>query len=195
MRIEGLRKSYGDHPVLRNVTIELREGGSYGLMGASGVGKTTLLHIMMGLIPPDSGILSGLAKKRISAVFQEDRLCEFLTAAENIAIVRPWGTIRDRRALEEINCRLAEILPEESLDRAVSTYSGGMRRRAAIARALLTESDLLILDEPFSGLDQETKERAARFILKYREGRTLLFTTHHQEEIGLLRAERLLLIP
>lgn len=193
IRIEGLRKSYGDHQIFKNLTMELREGGRYALMGPSGAGKTTLLHILMGLTSPDGGTLSGLSQKRISPVFQENRLCEFLTAAENIAIIRPHGSLRDRASLKDINRCLTEILPEESLDRLVSTYSGGMKRRAAIARALLTDSDMVILDEPFSGLDQETRRTVADFILKYRRDRTLLFTTHEEEDVSLLGAELIFL--
>lgn len=193
IRMEGLRKSYGDHQIFKNLTMELRAGGSYALMGPSGAGKTTLLHILMGLTSPDGGTLSGLSQKRISPVFQENRLCEFLTAAENIAVVRPRGSLRDRSSLEDINRCLSEILPEESLSRQVSTYSGGMKRRAAIARALLTDSDMVILDEPFSGLDQETRKTVADFILKYRRDRTLLFTTHEEEDAALLGAELIFL--
>lgn len=188
MNIQNLCKTYNNRPVLEHLNLHLKDGSIYALMGSSGCGKTTLLHILMGLVTPDEGMVSGLAGKRISAVFQENRLCDFLTAAENVAIVSPQKIDTD-----SINHILSEILPCESLDQRISSYSGGMKRRAAIARAVLTESDILIMDEPLTGLDEATKEQVIRFILKYRNGRTLLFATHDAGDIHSFRAEKILL--
>lgn len=193
MRIEHLSKSYAGSPVLADFTLELAEGNVYALLGASGSGKTTLLHILMGLIPPDGGMISGISGKHISAVFQEDRLFGFLTAAENIAAVRPGGSIRDKGLIDGLNKYLAEILPEESLNKKVAAYSGGMKRRVSIARCVLAQSDVLVMDEPFSGLDEETKGRTAAFIQKYRAGRTLIFSTHDSGDAALLQAEKIFL--
>lgn len=188
MKIQNLSKNYNQRPVLKQLDLDFASGGIYALMGASGCGKTTLLHIIMGLVKPDEGNISGLEDKRISAVFQENRLCEFLTAAENIAIVCP-----DKKAAADTNQLLSEILPVQSLNQKISTYSGGMKRRAAIARAVLTESDILIMDEPLSGLDTATREQVISFILKYRSGRTLLFSTHDPEDIASFGAKKILL--
>lgn len=182
MRIRNLRKAYDGHIVLEDVNLELPEGGIYALTGPSGSGKTTLLHILLGLVRPDGGTVEGLEGRRFSAVFQENRLFEFLTAAENIEAVCD---------LPNLHAVLAEILPEESLTQTVGAYSGGMKRRVAIARAVLAPSDILIMDEPLTGLDPDTKEQVISFILKYRNGRTLLFSTHVEQEVPLFHARQI----
>lgn len=100
---------------------------------------------------------------------------------------------RRPRPVEEINQILEEILPRETLSQPVREFSGGMKRRAAIARALLAESEILVMDEPFTGLDENTKGQVLEFLLKYRKGRTLIFATHQEEELELLGAEKILL--
>lgn len=185
MKIHSLCKSFGDHRILDQFTLSLEEGQIYALMGASGCGKTTLLHILMGLVTPDSGDLSDFRDKKISAVFQENRLCEFLTAEENIKIILKHPSSKN------ISSILEEILPAESLSQPVHSYSGGMKRRVSIARAMLSDSDLIIMDEPFSGLDETTKEQVIRFLLKYRSNRTLLFSTHTAKDVALMNAIRI----
>ena len=184
MEIRNLSKSFDTHIVLDDVSLSFRDGDIYALMGSSGRGKTTLLHILMGLQTPDGGDISDFQDKKISAVFQENRLCDFLTAEENIKIVLPTSVALSL----DIPAALAEILPAESLHQPVRTFSGGMKRRAAIARAMLAPSDLLIMDEPFSGLDEGTKEQVMAFILKYRDGRTLLFSTHDEDDVKAMKA-------
>lgn len=191
MRIENLCKRYDGRSILDGLTLDLPDGGIYSIMGASGVGKTTLLQILLGLVEPEEGQIFGLSGKRFSAVFQEDRLCDFLTAAENIIAVCPGRHIRNHMAISQLNDRLAELLPEESLRQPVSTYSKGMKRRAAIARAVLTDSDILVMDEPFSGLDAKTKRQTVDFLLRYRQERTLILTTHDAEDAELLGAVRI----
>lgn len=177
-----LCKTYQNHPVLDHLSLTLDEGGVYALMGASGIGKTTFLHILMGLVTPDEGSVEGISHP-VAAVFQEDRLCEFLTAEENAALVLK----KPDRA--KITQALAELLPPESLHQEVAQFSGGMRRRAAIARAMLFPSAQILMDEPFTGMDDMTKDRTAAFIEKYRGGRTLIFTTHSREDAQRMRAE------
>lgn len=188
MRIQNLTKRYEDHIVLEQLNLTLEEGKVYALMGPSGCGKTTLLHIMMGTLNPDEGTLEGFEGKRFSAVFQENRLFDFLTAGENAAAVQ-----KKTQSMDKINGVLSEILPLESLDQQVGEYSGGMKRRAAIGRAMLAESDLIIMDEPLTGLDEITRKKVISFILKYREGRTMIFSTHQEEEVELFQAEKVLL--
>ena len=179
-------KSYHGRPVIRGVSLTLEPGGVYALMGKSGSGKTTLLHLLAGLVKADSGVVQGAGDLRFSAVFQENRLCEFLTAQENIRIVQ------DRSCSNTDICNiLSEILPAASLAQPVSEYSGGMKRRAAIARALLVPSDFILLDEPFAGLDAATKKQVIAFLQTYRGGRTLLFSTHEEADVQALRAQRL----
>jgi NitT/TauT family transport system ATP-binding protein len=166
------------------VQLCLEAGRSYCLMGPSGQGKTTLLRILMGLEQPDAGRISGIARQRISAVFQEDRLCEYLDSVDNIRIA--CGKLVSRRMAEDVCCQLLE---EEAVHRPVRELSGGMKRRAAIARALLSASDVILMDEPFAGLDQETKRQTIRRIRENLGGRTLLVVTHCEEDAVLLGAE------
>ena len=90
-------------------------------------------------------------------------------------------------SMEEIRTTMCRLLPEECLNRPVSTLSGGMKRRTAILRALLTKSDMLLLDEPFTGLDEETKIDVIRFLQEYRNNRFLLISTHQKEDVELLK--------
>jgi NitT/TauT family transport system permease protein len=182
--IEGIQKSYHGTRVLNGVQLCLEAGRSYCLMGPSGQGKTTLLRILMGLEQPDAGRISGINRQRISAVFQEDRLCEYLDSVDNIRIA--CGKLVSRRMAEDVCCQLLE---EEAVHRPVRELSGGMKRRAAIARALLSASDVILMDEPFAGLDQETKRQTIRRIRENLGGRTLLVVTHGEEDAVLLGAE------
>lgn len=184
VRIEKIRKAYHDNPVLTGENLVLEPGGKYCLMGASGQGKTTLLRLMMGLENPDGGTIRGIEEKRISIVFQEDRLCEYLDSVDNcrIACGKP-GLFLEPEGL----CR--ELLGEEAAHRPVRELSGGMKRRAAVARALAVRSDLLLMDEPFTGLDEETKKQVIRIVGENLQGRTLLAVTHQRQDAELLGAQ------
>lgn len=178
-------KAYGANEVLRRVTFTLPGGGVRCLMAPSGSGKTTLFRVLLGLEHADSGEIRGVSPGRISMMFQEDRLCETLTPVENVALVLPAET---RRA--DVAALLAEILPTDCLGQPAMELSGGMRRRVSLARAVAFPSDLIVLDEPFTGLDQATKEKVIAFVLRHRAGRTLLVATHGEDDARLLGAER-----
>ena len=121
-------------------------------------------------------------------MFQEDRLCEMLTPIENVALVLPKHTARN-----EIKQALTQILPTDCMDRPALHLSGGMRRRVSLARAVLFPSNMIVLDEPFTGLDRATKQTVIDFLLSRRQGRTLLVATHSEEDIELLGAKKLML--
>ena len=200
--IKNLWKSYDSLTVLKNVDLTLDRDQTYCLMSPSGTGKTTLFRILMGLEKADEGEIvwnassgSGFGSDRdvsrplrISTVFQEDRLCPSFSPLENVMMVQKKhaseisGISRD-----EILTAMCRLLPEECLNRPVSTLSGGMKRRTAILRALLTKSDMLLLDEPFTGLDEETKIDVIRFLQEYRNNRFLLISTHQKEDVELLK--------
>lgn len=186
MNIRGITKKYDGHTILDSVNLTLEPGKIYALMGPSGCGKTTLLHILLGIQKQDEGILEGFEGKKFSAVFQENRLFEFLTAGENVAVVQ-----RMPGDVEAINRALAEILPADTLQQRICEYSGGMKRRAAIGRAMLADSDLVVMDEPLTGLDEATRNQVIDFILKYRHERTLIFSTHQKQEAELFHAEKI----
>lgn len=182
--ITDLCKTFDDNEVLKNVNITLKDNSIYCLMGTSGIGKTTLLRILMGLEHADSGSISGIDIKSISCMFQEDRLIHDLSAIDNVRIV-----LRGKNNRDEISNNLLSILPDDSLDMSVSSLSGGMKRRVALARALSYPGKLIILDEPFTGLDKDTKLNVIDYILKMRNNRTLLITTHGTDDANLLGAE------
>lgn len=181
--LSGICKSYGTKPVLQDFSCRIPAASVCALMAPSGMGKTTLLRLILGLEKPDSGIISGVPKEK-SALFQEDRLCPGLSAAANIRMAVPGCTEQEIREL------LAELGLSDSVSVPISQLSGGMARRAALARALLAPGALLILDEPFTGLDDDTRRTAAGAIKKYRRNRTLLFVTHNREDLLLLSAEQ-----
>lgn len=180
---ESVSKSYHGISVFERESLSLRKGDVYCLMGPSGQGKTTLLRLLMGLERPDDGRITGSGRKKISAVFQEDRMCEYLNGIDNIRIAAGRdGFWRDPREL------LSLLLEPEALERPVRELSGGMKRRVAIARALAVSSEVVLMDEPFTGLDEETRLRAAEVIRANLGGRALLFVTHQAEDVYHLGA-------
>ena len=188
IRILDLQKSYNGEPVLSGLNMVLKSGHTYCLMAPSGSGKTTLFRILMGLEGADSGQVLGMEKKQLAAVFQEDRLLEGYTALENIM----FAAGRHHSA-KQVMTIMQRILPAESLNKPVCEFSGGMKRRVAILRAILAPSDFIIMDEPFTGLDTETKMKVIELIREYGKDKLLLIATHAQEDSQLLSAEVLYL--
>ena len=165
-------KTYGGHMVLDHVSFTAGEGVTC-LMAPSGAGKTTLLRILLGLERPDSGAVSGLEGKRLSAVFQEDRLLEHLDALGNLRFV-----LGPAFAEETALGLLAALGLDGEARKSVRDWSGGMRRRLALARALLAPFDALVLDEPFTGLDGENRRRCVDCIRCMAAGKPVLLVTH-----------------
>lgn len=184
--IRGLCKSFRGKAVLRNVSGTLAAGRVTGLMAPSGAGKTTLLRILMGLEQADSGRIDGLDGIRLSAVFQEDRLCGQLDGVSNLRLVAPTLSRADaRKAMKAVG--LANCIGQPTRE-----LSGGQRRRVAILRGLLADYDLLVLDEPFRGLDQETRQLVMEDTRRRCAGQTVLLVTHDPAELEALGAKELL---
>ena len=162
--------------------VDLTIDGPTVLMGPSGQGKTTLLRILMGLEQPDAGRIEGLSHRRIAAMFQEDRLCPQLTAGDNICLTGRGVT----RAQAERELR-ALGFSEQDLKTPAARLSGGQKRRTALLRALLCrQTDLLFLDEPFTGMDDALVDRAAAAVVRLTAGRDALLVTHDHEAARLL---------
>ena len=161
--VKHLCKSFGGKAVLRDLSFTAGPGVTC-VMAPSGSGKTTLLRILLGLERPDSGAVEGIAGKRLSAVFQEDRLLGHLSAEGNLRFV--LGREYDPKAARAL------------LDRLGLEFSGGMKRRLALARALLAPFDALALDEPFTGLDRANRGRALAAIRDVAGARPALLVTH-----------------
>lgn len=189
--VKNLNKHFDDKKVIDNFSVVLEEGRITTIMGTSGCGKTTFAMILLGLLAPDSGTVEGLEGKRISAVFQEDRLIEHLSAIENIKLV-----MGDDPDVDEIKRELAEVELEGALiTKPTSQLSGGQRRRVAIVRAMMAESDFICLDEPFKGLDAETKQKVMSYVKRKVEGKTVLLITHDIEERQFFEGDFIGVIP
>ncbi|MEA4993245.1 MAG: ABC transporter ATP-binding protein [Oscillibacter sp.] len=182
VEIRDVSKSYGDAQVLRNVSLTLTNGVTC-LSAPSGAGKTTLVRILLGLEQPDSGFITGLETARLSAVFQEDRLLGRLDAAGNLRFV--LGKDYDEKQAAAL---LGELGLEDAGGKPAGEYSGGMKRRLALARALSVPFEFLALDEPFTGLDGENRKRAIACIRRRTVGKTVLVVTHDPEDAAGLDA-------
>ena len=185
MEVKNISKSYGEDAVLKDVSLSIPDGSTVLISGVSGRGKTTLLNIMMGIIKADSGEVVGVPEN-ISAVFQENRLPADFLPRTCVRMTAPKTVSRDM-----INAHLAELGLGEHLEKPVKELSGGQQRRVAIARAVLSESKAIFMDEPFNGLDRETKIRTIEYIKKYTRGKTLIVVSHAAEDAELLEAKEI----
>ena len=197
LRVAGLVKRYGDNEVVRGLTFAIRRGECFGLLGPNGAGKTTTLRCCLGLIDPDGGTIEmvGLpvpqaaraARIRVGVVPQVDNLDPDFTVTENLEIYGRYFGIRNRTLAERIP-KLLDFAGLASKGSAgIRTLSGGMKRRLTLARALVNDPELLILDEPTTGLDPQARHLiwdGLRQLLS--QGKTILLTTHFMDE-----AERL----
>ncbi len=195
--VSGLRKSYGNLEVLRGLDFAIRRGECFGLLGPNGAGKTTTLRCCLGLIDPNAGTITLVgepvpkaareARVRVGVVPQMDNIDPDFTVVENLIIYGRYFRMPD--AL--INKRIPWLLEFAGLaakgDANIRTLSGGMKRRLTLARALVNDPELLILDEPTTGLDPQARHMiwdGLRQLLT--QGKTILLTTHFMDE-----AERL----
>lgn len=181
IEIKNLSKRYDGTPVLENLSLTLTYGKTVCLMGPSGRGKTTLFSILLGLIKADSGSITGIENKKFSAVFQEDRLCRQLSALMNLAIVQDNP---DKAQLTGLLKKMG--LTDDEIRRPVSQLSGGQKRRVAILRSLVSDSDIVLMDEPFKGLDDDTRRVVINQVKDLLAGRILMVITHDEQDAELL---------
>lgn len=168
LSINRVSKTFGAQRVLSEVSAVYEAGKTYYLTSPSGSGKTTLLRLLCGLEKADAGNIEGTTT--CSMVFQEDRLCEEYSAIQNVMMV----TGDERRAEEA----LSKLLEKDALYKPCSQLSGGMKRRVTLVRAMEAESEVVLLDEPFTGMDAETKQEAEMYIRERQAGRVLVIATH-----------------
>lgn len=180
---KNICKSYGGIPVLSDLSLEIAAGSVTAVMGASGCGKTTLISVLAGLVQPDSGVVRIEPDTKLSAIFQEDRLCGNLTVLANIRLVT--GSTRTDK---EILSALESVGLSGCADRKASELSGGMKRRAALVRALLAKSGVVFLDEPFKGLDVQTRAAVTEYCRRMLGGRTAVLVTHDRTDCEALGA-------
>ena len=185
LEVINLTKSFDGRPVLSGLSHAFPEGRVSCILGRSGVGKTTLLRLVAGLEKPDAGRVLGVPEGGLSMLFQEDRLPPQLTAAGCLRCVLPKAPDREARIEEAL--RALEVNGEPG--QPVREFSGGMARRVALARALLYPSPLVLLDEPFKGLDAATRDRAVAFARPLLAGRTTLLVTHDEADVSAFDAD------
>jgi len=187
LELKQITKSYGTLKVLQGLSLAFPEGEITCIMGPSGCGKTTILNIIGGLVRPDSGTLEGFEGLRFSYIFQEPRLLPWKSVRENIEFVLPHEMPpAERTARCDEFLRLVEL--EKFADYLPSQLSGGMSQRVAIARAFVYPSDVILMDEPFKGLDAELRRNIiVRFLDIWRaDRRTVICVTHDLEEAKML---------
>ena len=185
--LRDIHKAYGENRVLDGFSHTFPEGSVTCVLGRSGCGKTTLLRLIAGLESPDAGQILGVPGDGLSMVFQEDRLPPHLSAAGCLRCVLRKSP--DREA--NIAGALRALQIDEPPDKPVREFSGGMRRRVALARALLYPARLVLLDEPFKGLDAATRAKAVAFARPLLAGRTALLVTHDPGDLADFGGEAL----
>ena len=197
LAVQNLRKSYGHREVVAGVSFELKRGECFGLLGPNGAGKTTTLRLCLGLTDPDSGSITLVdspvpqaareARRRVGVVPQMDNLDPDFTVAENLLVYGRYFGMADK----ETHKRIPDLLEFAGLtqrgDSKIQTLSGGMKRRLTLVRALINDPDLIVMDEPTTGLDPQARhliwDRLKRLL---GQGKTIFLTTHFMDE-----AERL----
>jgi len=178
-----IRKQFGDTVVLDDFGLTLAAGTVTALCGPNGVGKTTVARLILGLDAPDEGTITGVEGRTRAAVFQDNRLCAHLSAEANVRLVL------DRSKWDAAAHHLHRVgLGGEARRAPVGTLSGGQRRRVAIARALAGSADVVVLDEPYAGIDAEGKPAIVDYVRERILGRTTVLITHDPADAASLGA-------
>lgn len=182
LELKNVSFSYDKEPVLKDFSLLVKAGEAVCLQGPSGCGKSTVLKILAGLIKADEG--TDIAPSKVSVVFQEDRLLPWFNLEKNLRL-----TVGDEKS-ELIEKLLKEVGLGDKLHSKIEDLSGGMKRRAAICRAVAFEGDALLLDEPFNGIDKENKQIVANIIKRefLDKGKPVLMSSHITDDAELLGA-------
>lgn len=174
IKLENLSFSYGNEKIISELSAELDINKVYCIMGPSGIGKTTFINMISGLIKPDSGKITGTEKLKKSFIFQENRLISHMTVIDNLRYV----TDNEKK----INNALIQTELFDDRNKKITQLSGGMARRAAIARAIAFNGDVFFIDEPLYGLDAKTSQGILKLIKETVKNKTGLIITHSANE-------------
>lgn len=203
IQIEQVSKSFGEKVVLHDLNYEIQEGRIYGFIGPSGSGKTTLIKMIVGMDVPDQGTVMLLGEKmpnlpvlqKVGYMAQSDALYTALTGKENLAFFASIFHLTKAEEQKQIQYAAKLVNLSDDLNKKVSTYSGGMKRRLSLAIAIIQNPQVIILDEPTVGIDPALRVSIWNELLRLKneEGKTILITTHvmdeaeHCDEIAMLR--------
>jgi ABC-2 type transport system ATP-binding protein len=194
LRLEKLTRRFGDRVAVDDLTLDVARGEVFGFLGPNGAGKSTTFHLLTGLLAPDAGRLlldgkpapptEGRTRRRLGVVFQEPSLDDKLTALENLRLGAGLYGLSGKRAAERIAALLQLVDLADRAREPVERFSGGMKRRLELARVLLHDPEILIMDEPSRGIDAPTQRRIWEQLLELRRQRqmTILLTTHQPDE-------------
>ena len=183
--LNDISKSFGEKQVLSHLSLSIDEAGVYAICGPSGCGKTTLLRTVAGLEQPDGGSCEGFSQKDVSYVFQEPRLLSHATVLHNLLCVLPRTKDSTAVAMQWLDAvGLSEVADERP-----DALSGGMQTRLSFARALAANRPILLLDEPFNGLDEAMRARMAMLLCEQARDKIILLVSHHAEDLSLLGAK------
>jgi phospholipid/cholesterol/gamma-HCH transport system ATP-binding protein len=215
IRLEHVTKSFNDRKVLDDLTLDVPEGSAFCLLGRSGTGKTVTLKHIIGLVRPDSGHVfvhgkdvPALPRRELSAVrrsmgflFQGAALFDSITVGENVAFpLRRHTDWSDSKIHEVARAKLGEVGLEDDYDKMPAELSGGMRKRAGLARAMALDPEILLVDEPSAGLDPITAREIDQLLVDLKQqGTTLVVVTHNipsarhiGDELALLHEGRVI---
>lgn len=193
----GVTKRFGDFAAIEKLDLEVRLGECVGLLGPNGAGKSTFIGCLYGVVERSGGELHVFGydpaveprriKQRLGVVPQENALDEELTVLENMRLYARFEGLSKQAAIPRINELLEQMSLEHKREATIRTLSGGMKRRLVFVRALLSDPELLILDEPTTGLDPTVRHLLWEKVLSFRQaGKTTLVTTHYMHEAELL---------
>ncbi len=194
IEVDGLKKSYGNVHAVKGISFYVEQGKLFAFLGPNGAGKSTTIDIITTFLRKDEGSVTidgqqlgkddDAIRRRIGAVFQDNMLDELLTVKENIEMRGSLYGLKGEKLREAVNKAIAAAEVDEFKDRKYGRLSGGQRRRADIARALVNTPKILFLDEPTTGLDPQTRKSVWETIRRLQEetGMTVFLTTHYMEE-------------
>lgn len=204
IRARRLYKAFGAVPVIRGVDLEVRAGTCFGLLGPNGAGKTTIIRMILGQSPCDGGTLQVFGepmpksarevRRRTGVVPQADNLDPDFSVRENLRVYGSYFGLRAEALSERIDRLLEFVALADRADSRIDALSGGMKRRLVIARALINDPELLVLDEPTTGLDPQVRLMIWSRLRELKHtGKTLLLTTHYMDEAQRLCDELIII--
>ncbi len=202
IRFEGVHKAFGEQVVLDDLTVDLARGETTVIMGPSGVGKSVFLKLLVGLLPPDRGRIwvSGVdvtrakerelrsVRKRLGMLFQDGALFDSMTVGENVAFpLRRHTRMKEAEIRDVVADRLQRVGLPHTADKMPSELSGGMRRRVGLARAIVLDPEIVLFDEPTTGLDPVTSDSIDRLIMRMKEELGISFVVISHDIVGSFR--------